>query len=157
MSHRLHVDNSVLLIGKLLFGISEGPAVLNKVRSSGKPLVDDWDCLKTLVILLNNLYSQSSSLHTVFFFWCSSFHAGLLIRWELLRSTVDHCLSTDWSTWGPLQTYATLGFRWNRWRRQQSRLVPLSRPVLGAPFTKDSVLDHPLPPPPKYLLLYVWC
>uniref|UniRef100_M4CU81 legumain n=1 Tax=Brassica campestris TaxID=3711 RepID=M4CU81_BRACM len=49
MSHRLHVDNSVLLIGKLLFGISEGPAVLNKVRSSGKPLVDDWDCLKTLV------------------------------------------------------------------------------------------------------------
>ncbi|KAF3495260.1 hypothetical protein DY000_02056999 [Brassica cretica] len=49
MSHRLHVDNSVLLIGKLLFGISEGPAVLNKVRPCGKPLVDDWDCLKTLV------------------------------------------------------------------------------------------------------------
>ncbi|CAF2049363.1 hypothetical protein BRARA_I04409 [Brassica rapa] len=49
MSHRLHVDNSVLLIGKLLFGISEGPAVLNKVRPGGKPLVDDWECLKTLV------------------------------------------------------------------------------------------------------------
>ncbi|CAF2113809.1 hypothetical protein HID58_082859 [Brassica napus] len=49
MSHRLHVDNSLLLIGKLLFGISEGPAVLNKVRPCGKPLVDDWDCLKTLV------------------------------------------------------------------------------------------------------------
>ncbi|CAA7036848.1 unnamed protein product [Microthlaspi erraticum] len=49
MSHRLHVDNSVMLIGKILFGMSEGPAVLNRVRSSGKPLVDDWDCLKTLV------------------------------------------------------------------------------------------------------------
>ncbi|CAH8369523.1 unnamed protein product [Eruca vesicaria subsp. sativa] len=49
MSHRLHVDNSVLLTGKLLFGISEGPAVLNKVRPAGMPLVDDWDCLKTLV------------------------------------------------------------------------------------------------------------
>ncbi|VVB09035.1 unnamed protein product [Arabis nemorensis] len=49
MSHRLHVDNSVLLIGKFLFGISQGPAVLNKVRRSGKPLVDDWDCLKTMV------------------------------------------------------------------------------------------------------------
>ncbi|XP_018437086.1 vacuolar-processing enzyme alpha-isozyme isoform X2 [Raphanus sativus] len=49
MSHRLHVDSSVLLIGKLLFGISEGPTVLNKVRPNGKPLVDDWDCLKTLV------------------------------------------------------------------------------------------------------------
>ena len=78
MSHRLHVDNSVLLIGKLLFGISEGPAVLNKVRSSGKPLVDDWDCLKTLVILLNNLYSQSSSLHTVFFFLMFKLSCGFV-------------------------------------------------------------------------------
>ncbi|CAN8320111.1 unnamed protein product [Cochlearia groenlandica] len=49
MSHRLHVDNSVVLIGKTLFGVYEGPAVLNKVRPSGKPLVDDWDCLKTMV------------------------------------------------------------------------------------------------------------
>ncbi|XP_010472621.1 PREDICTED: vacuolar-processing enzyme alpha-isozyme-like [Camelina sativa] len=48
MSHRLHVDNSVLLIGKLLFGL-EGPAILNKVRPSGKPLVDDWDLLKSMV------------------------------------------------------------------------------------------------------------
>uniref|UniRef100_A0A1J3FS65 legumain n=1 Tax=Noccaea caerulescens TaxID=107243 RepID=A0A1J3FS65_NOCCA len=49
MSHRLHVDNSVKLVGKLLFGISEGPQVLNKVRPSGEPLVDDWNCLKNLV------------------------------------------------------------------------------------------------------------
>ncbi|XP_010429610.1 PREDICTED: vacuolar-processing enzyme alpha-isozyme [Camelina sativa] len=48
MSHRLHVDNSVLLIGKLLFGL-EGPEILNKVRTYGKPLVDDWDCLKSMV------------------------------------------------------------------------------------------------------------
>ncbi|CAH8274537.1 unnamed protein product [Arabidopsis lyrata] len=49
MSHRLHVDNSVILVGKILFGISEGPEVLNKVRSAGQPLVDDWNCLKNLV------------------------------------------------------------------------------------------------------------
>lgn len=49
MSHRLHVDNSVILVGKLLFGISEGPEVLNKVRSAGQPLVDDWNCLKNMV------------------------------------------------------------------------------------------------------------
>ncbi|KAG2307095.1 hypothetical protein Bca52824_026843 [Brassica carinata] len=30
MSHRLHVDNSVLFIGRLLFGISQGPVVQNK-------------------------------------------------------------------------------------------------------------------------------
>ncbi|XP_010437829.1 PREDICTED: vacuolar-processing enzyme gamma-isozyme [Camelina sativa] len=49
MSHRLHVDNSVMLVGKILFGISDGPIVLNKVRSAGKPLVDDWNCLKNMV------------------------------------------------------------------------------------------------------------
>ncbi|XP_030948088.1 vacuolar-processing enzyme-like [Quercus lobata] len=49
MSHRMHIDNSVKLIGKLLFGIEKGPEVLNTVRPVGQPLVEDWDCLKTLV------------------------------------------------------------------------------------------------------------
>ncbi|PWA94210.1 peptidase C13, legumain [Artemisia annua] len=49
MSHRMHLDSSVELIGKILFGLKKGPEVLNKVRSSGTPLVDDWTCLKTLV------------------------------------------------------------------------------------------------------------
>lgn len=50
MSHRMHVDDSVKLIGKLLFGIKKGPKVLNNVRPSGQPLVDDWGCLKNMVI-----------------------------------------------------------------------------------------------------------
>ncbi|THG21667.1 hypothetical protein TEA_000296 [Camellia sinensis var. sinensis] len=49
MSHRMHIDNSMKMVGKLLFGIEKGPEVLNTVRPSGQPLVDDWDCLKTLV------------------------------------------------------------------------------------------------------------
>ncbi|KAJ7966459.1 putative Vacuolar-processing enzyme [Quillaja saponaria] len=49
MSHRMHLDNSMKLIGKLLFGIEKGPEVLNIVRPAGQPLVDDWDSLKTLV------------------------------------------------------------------------------------------------------------
>ncbi|KAF5939995.1 hypothetical protein HYC85_021162 [Camellia sinensis] len=48
MSHRMHIDNSMKMVGKLLFGIEKGPEVLNTVRPSGQPLVDDWDCLKTL-------------------------------------------------------------------------------------------------------------
>ena len=55
MSHRMHIDNSVKLIGKLLFGIEKGPEVLNTVQPVGQPLVEDWDCLKTLV------YYQSSA------------------------------------------------------------------------------------------------
>ncbi|XP_058068390.1 vacuolar-processing enzyme-like [Magnolia sinica] len=49
MAHRLHIDNSIELVGKLLFGSKRGPEVLNAVRPTGQPLVDDWDCLKTMV------------------------------------------------------------------------------------------------------------
>ncbi|XP_047341072.1 vacuolar-processing enzyme-like [Impatiens glandulifera] len=49
ISHRLHLDNSIQLIGKLIFGIEKGPDVLSYVRPAGKPLVDDWNCLKALV------------------------------------------------------------------------------------------------------------
>lgn len=45
----MHIDNSVKLVGKLLYGIEEGPKVLNSVRPSGQPLVDNWDCLKSSV------------------------------------------------------------------------------------------------------------
>ncbi|XP_076949019.1 vacuolar-processing enzyme-like [Bidens hawaiensis] len=49
MAHRMHVDSSIKLVGKVLFGIEKGPEVMSEVRPAGQPLVDDWDCLKTFV------------------------------------------------------------------------------------------------------------
>ncbi|KAI0520588.1 hypothetical protein KFK09_008064 [Dendrobium nobile] len=49
MKHRLHLDSSVDFIGKLIFGSIKGPSILRNIRSSGQPLVDDWDCLKSMV------------------------------------------------------------------------------------------------------------
>ncbi|KAK1266352.1 hypothetical protein QJS04_geneDACA002519 [Acorus gramineus] len=49
MAHRLHIDNSVELIGKLIFGSEKAPEVLKTVRPAGQPLADDWDCLKSMV------------------------------------------------------------------------------------------------------------
>jgi legumain len=49
MSHRAHIDHSIKLVGKLLFGIEKGPDILHAIRPAGLPLVDDWQCLKTLV------------------------------------------------------------------------------------------------------------
>ncbi|KAL3746847.1 hypothetical protein ACJRO7_015745 [Eucalyptus globulus] len=43
MSHRMHIDHSVKLIGKLLFGIKKGPEVLNAVRPAGQPLVRTFE------------------------------------------------------------------------------------------------------------------
>ncbi|XP_031488237.1 vacuolar-processing enzyme-like [Nymphaea colorata] len=49
MAHRMHVDSSMELIGKLLFGSEKGPEILKAVRPAGQPLVDDWGCLKSMV------------------------------------------------------------------------------------------------------------
>ncbi|KAL1211003.1 Vacuolar-processing enzyme beta-isozyme [Cardamine amara subsp. amara] len=45
--HRKHLDASVELIGTILFGPTTN--VLNSVREPGLPLVDDWECLKSMV------------------------------------------------------------------------------------------------------------
>lgn len=57
MAHRKHVDDSMKLIGNLLFGAKKGPRLLKAVRPAGQPLVDDWTCLKSMV--LKSLYSQA--------------------------------------------------------------------------------------------------
>uniref|UniRef100_A0A7N0TMG9 Legumain prodomain domain-containing protein n=1 Tax=Kalanchoe fedtschenkoi TaxID=63787 RepID=A0A7N0TMG9_KALFE len=49
MSHRVHLDQSINLIGKLLFGIENAHEVLNAARPARKPLVEDWSCLKSMV------------------------------------------------------------------------------------------------------------
>ncbi|XP_042447416.1 vacuolar-processing enzyme gamma-isozyme-like [Zingiber officinale] len=49
MEHRSHVDDSIRLVGKLLFGDDRGLEILDAVRPAGQPLVDDWSCLKSMV------------------------------------------------------------------------------------------------------------
>lgn len=66
MTHRMHIDSSVKLIGKLLFGIEKGPELLYAVRPAGLPLVDDWDCLKQLVLF--SVFVLSCAVRTFFFY-----------------------------------------------------------------------------------------
>ncbi|XP_062227432.1 vacuolar-processing enzyme beta-isozyme 1-like [Phragmites australis] len=49
VAHRKHLYSSIDFIGKLVFGFENGPSMLEAVRTSGQPLVDDWDCLKRVV------------------------------------------------------------------------------------------------------------
>ncbi|CAI9771532.1 unnamed protein product [Fraxinus pennsylvanica] len=49
--HREHLDGSISFIGLVLFGPAKGPSTLKSVRDRGLPLVDDWDCLKSMVRL----------------------------------------------------------------------------------------------------------
>ncbi|XP_061341865.1 vacuolar-processing enzyme-like [Gastrolobium bilobum] len=54
LAHRDHVDNSVHLIGDLLFGKESSSTKMFHVRPAGQPLVDDWDCFKTLMKTYEN-------------------------------------------------------------------------------------------------------
>lgn len=44
ISSRQRIDHNINQIGQLVLGYAS-----NSVRPGGQPLVDDWDCFKTLV------------------------------------------------------------------------------------------------------------
>lgn len=48
IKHRRHLDDSVKLIGEIMFAGENGDK-LNEVRPAGSVLVDDWACLRTMV------------------------------------------------------------------------------------------------------------
>jgi hypothetical protein len=49
IAHRKHVDNNIHLIGNILFGEKKSSVMMSDFRSTGQPLVDDWNCFKILV------------------------------------------------------------------------------------------------------------
>lgn len=63
MSHRAHIDNSIKLIGKLLFGIEKSHEIMNAIQPTGKPLVEDWSCIKSMVT--HNIKSTHLPKHTL--------------------------------------------------------------------------------------------
>ncbi|RRT71781.1 hypothetical protein B296_00023312 [Ensete ventricosum] len=49
MMHRVHLDNSIDYIVNQIFGSEIGPSILRALRPSSQALVDDWECLKSMV------------------------------------------------------------------------------------------------------------
>nr|XP_043606174.1 vacuolar-processing enzyme-like [Erigeron canadensis] len=48
-NHRSHLDTSIDAIGSHLFGSVNGHVILTSLPTQGKPIVDDWGCLKSMV------------------------------------------------------------------------------------------------------------
>ncbi|XP_017232099.1 legumain [Daucus carota subsp. sativus] len=51
MAQRAHLADSINMIGKVLFDPGQSNSILNSRRAPGSPLVDDWNCLKSMVQL----------------------------------------------------------------------------------------------------------
>lgn len=49
LEFRQHIDTSMSLIGSHLVGVENVHRLRSARRSAGKPVVDDWDCLKSMV------------------------------------------------------------------------------------------------------------
>lgn len=49
LSHRKYVDSIFQEIEKGIFGDEKGYEMIKTIRSARQPIVDDWDCFKTLV------------------------------------------------------------------------------------------------------------
>ncbi|KAL2631354.1 hypothetical protein R1flu_016040 [Riccia fluitans] len=48
MAIRVHIHESVKMIGEVLFSAERGSPILKHVVAPGQALVDDWDCLTVM-------------------------------------------------------------------------------------------------------------
>ncbi|KAK7395751.1 hypothetical protein VNO78_16318 [Psophocarpus tetragonolobus] len=88
ISHREHVDNTFHLIWDLLRDKNNNSTMMLNVRPPGKPLVDDWDCFRTLIKTYENhcgrLSSYGKKYTRVFANMCN---AGIYV--EQLKATTS--------------------------------------------------------------------
>ncbi|KAG5034058.1 Vacuolar-processing enzyme [Glycine soja] len=102
MSHRMHIDDSMKRIGKLLFGIEKGPELLSSVRPAGQPLVDDWDCLKTLVRTFEThcgSLSQYGMKHMRSF---ANFCNAGIRKEQMAEASAQACVNIPASSWSSM-------------------------------------------------------
>lgn len=74
IAHRMHLDNSVKLIGEFLFGLDMSLKILKAVRPAGQVLVDDWACLKSMIKDLQQFLPPvhtSSCASAQYMFYCT--------------------------------------------------------------------------------------
>ncbi|OEL34501.1 Vacuolar-processing enzyme beta-isozyme 1 [Dichanthelium oligosanthes] len=102
VTHRKHLDSSVDFIGKLLFGVENGPSTLGAVRSPGQPLVDDWDCLKRMVRIFEShcgSLTQYGMKHMrAFANICNSGTPDIAMK----HASISACGSYNSAKWSPL-------------------------------------------------------
>ncbi|CAM0903617.1 unnamed protein product [Alopecurus aequalis] len=100
--HRKHLDNSIDFIGKVLFGYENGPSKLEAPRSSGQPLVDDWDCLKKMVRVFEThcgSLTQYGMKHTRAL--ANICNNGVSVA-EMKKASVSACEGYNSAKWSPL-------------------------------------------------------
>ncbi|KAI5586291.1 hypothetical protein POPTR_006G232900v4 [Populus trichocarpa] len=102
MSHRMHIDHSIKLIGKLLFGIEKASEVLNTVRPAGQPLVDDWVCLKTLVRTFETHCGSISQYGMKHMRSLANLCNAGIVKEQMAEASAQACVSFPSGSWSSL-------------------------------------------------------
>lgn len=84
MQLRAHIDGSVAAIGDYLFGTQKAHSILKSVRKTG-PLVDDWECLRSMVRMVTNSMPYFYSISTPLYIICMC-----SINWQV-KIFEEHC------------------------------------------------------------------
>ncbi|KAD3641213.1 hypothetical protein R6Q59_003837 [Mikania micrantha] len=102
-NHRSHLDSSIDAIGVRLFGSRNGFTTLNSLRSQGKPIVDDWGCLKTMVRVYEThcgALTQYGMKHMRAF---ANICNQKVTKKAMVAASVDVCGEHDVGQWSPLK------------------------------------------------------
>ena len=89
------MDDSISMIGNVLFNSVNPNSIRNRAREPGSAVVDDWDCLKSMVIS----HLSSIDFPEIVFHLCDQLMKGLIIhKFQIqVRIYETHC--------GPLTQY----------------------------------------------------
>ncbi|KAL3498572.1 hypothetical protein ACH5RR_041304 [Cinchona calisaya] len=102
MSHRMHIDNSIKLIGKLLFGIEKGPEILKTVRPAGQPLTDEWECLKSLVRTFETQCGSISQYGMKHMRSIANICNAGITKEQMAEAAAQACISLPSNSWSSL-------------------------------------------------------
>ncbi|KAI5013962.1 hypothetical protein ZWY2020_055352 [Hordeum vulgare] len=100
--HRKHLDSSIDFIGKLVFGFDKGPSVLQAARGSGQPLVDDWDCLRTMVRVFESQCGSLTQYGTRHMRAFANICNNGVSEAEMKEASISACNGYDMGKWNPL-------------------------------------------------------
>ncbi|KAM0908369.1 hypothetical protein ACQ4PT_015521 [Festuca glaucescens] len=102
VAHRKHLDSSIDFIGKLVFGFENGPSVLEAPRSSGQPVVEDWDCLKRMVRVFESHCGSLTQYGMKYMRAFTNLCNNGISEVEMKEASVFACGGYNSAKWSPL-------------------------------------------------------
>nr|GEX01683.1 vacuolar-processing enzyme [Tanacetum cinerariifolium] len=102
-NHRSHLDSSIDAIGTKLFGRRNSRVILTSLRGQGKPIVDDWGCLKSMVRVYETHCGSLTEYGMKHMRALANICNNKVSETDMASAAVDICGTHDVGQWNPLK------------------------------------------------------